>query len=67
VARLPRALGRARQRSQGPGGEGWRKVSDEEEPGLSDSGTTDEVTKISRMNISASARSQEGPQGRRAD
>jgi hypothetical protein len=31
-------------------GEGWRKVSDEEQPGLSDSGT-DEVTQISGVNI----------------
>jgi hypothetical protein len=32
-------------------GEAWRKVSDEEEPGLSDSGTTNEVTWISGVNI----------------
>jgi hypothetical protein len=32
-------------------GEDWRKVSDEEEPGLSYSGTTDEVTRISGVKI----------------
>jgi hypothetical protein len=32
-------------------GEDWRKVSDDEEPGLSYSGTTNEVTQISGVNI----------------
>ena len=39
------------RRVEDQAGKAWRKVSDEEEPGLSDSGTTNEVTLISGVNI----------------